>query len=73
MEIVRGRRNTQEDNAVACALRSWVQIPPGPFLLILEIRYYYEFNLDNCRTKSLALEGEGRVPYLECIHISLHS
>jgi hypothetical protein len=29
--------------------------------------------LTNCPAKSLALEGEGRLPYLECIHISLHS
>jgi hypothetical protein len=25
-------------------LRSWVQIPPGPFLSVLEIRYYFEIN-----------------------------
>jgi hypothetical protein len=36
-------------------LRSWVQIPPGPFLSVRELRYYFEFNLDNCRTKSLAM------------------
>jgi hypothetical protein len=32
-------------------LRSWVQIPPGPFLSVVQLRYYFEFNLDNCRTK----------------------
>ena len=36
-------------------LRSWVQIPPGPFLSVLEIRYYFEFILDNCRTNSAAM------------------
>jgi hypothetical protein len=34
-------------------LRSWVQIPPGPFLSVVQLRYYFEFNLDNCRTKKL--------------------
>jgi hypothetical protein len=33
--IMRGLRNH----------RSWVQIPPGPFLSALEIRYYFEFIL----------------------------
>jgi hypothetical protein len=33
-------------------LRSWVQIiPPGPFLPVVQLRYYLEFNLDNCSTK----------------------
>jgi hypothetical protein len=31
-------------------LRSWVQLPPGPFLPALEIRYCFEFNLGKCRT-----------------------
>ena len=34
---------------------SWVQIPPGPFLFVLEIRYCFESNLDECRTKDLAM------------------
>ena len=40
---IRGRRNTQEDNAVACALRSWVQIPPVHFFLL----YNYGINLSS--------------------------
>ena len=32
-------------------LRSWVQLPPGPFLPVVQIRYCFEFNLDNCLTK----------------------
>ena len=32
-------------------LRSWVQLPPGPFLSVVQLRYYFEFNLDNCLTK----------------------
>ncbi|MFL6486834.1 MAG: hypothetical protein ACJ71D_09035, partial [Nitrososphaera sp.] len=33
--------------------RSWVQIPPGPFLSVLEIRYYFEIVFGDCRTKIL--------------------
>jgi hypothetical protein len=37
-------------------MRSWVQIlPPGPFLSVVQLRYYFEFNLDNCRTNSAAI------------------
>ena len=31
-------------------MRSWVPLPPGPFLSVVQLRYYFEFNLDNCRT-----------------------
>jgi hypothetical protein len=37
----------------AAELRSWVQIPPGPFLSVMKVRHWFEFNLDNCRTKTL--------------------
>jgi hypothetical protein len=39
--------------SAAVELRSWVQIPPGPFLSARELRYYFEFDLDDCRTKTL--------------------
>jgi hypothetical protein len=34
-----------------CWLRSWVQLPPGPFLSVLEIRYYFELILGSCQIK----------------------
>ena len=37
------------------AARSWVQIPPGPFLTASELRYIIEFNFGYCRTKSLVM------------------
>jgi hypothetical protein len=37
-------------------LRSWVQIPPGPFLSVREIRYWFGFIFDECRTKCLRIE-----------------
>jgi hypothetical protein len=40
------------ESSLEILLRSWVQIPPGPFLPVREVRYYFEFNLDNCPTKS---------------------
>jgi hypothetical protein len=37
-------------------MRSWVPLPPpGPFLSVVQLRYYFEFNLDNCRTNSAAI------------------
>jgi hypothetical protein len=36
-------------------LRSWVQIPPGPFLTMRELRYYIELLFSSCRTKPLAM------------------
>jgi len=36
-------------------MRSWVQLPPSPFLSVVQLRYYFEFNLDNCRTNSAAI------------------
>jgi hypothetical protein len=36
-------------------LRSWVQIPPGPLLSVVQIRYYFERILDNCRTNPATL------------------
>jgi len=36
-------------------LRSWVQIPPGPFLSVSELRYYFELDFNNCRTNSAAM------------------
>jgi hypothetical protein len=36
-------------------LRSWVQIPPGPFLTMRELRYYFEFILIGWRTNSAVL------------------
>ena len=31
-------------------IRSWVQLPPGPLLPVVQLRHWFEFNLDNCRT-----------------------
>ena len=36
-------------------MRSWVPLPPSPFLSVVQLRYYFEFNLDNCRTNSAAI------------------
>jgi hypothetical protein len=36
----------------AKVLRSWVQIPPGPFLSVRELRYCFELILNKCRTNS---------------------
>jgi hypothetical protein len=36
-------------------LRSWVPLPPGPFLPSSRIRYYFEFDLGYCRTNSAAM------------------
>ena len=35
-------------------LRSWVQIPPGPFLTVRELWYCFELVLGGCPTKPLA-------------------
>jgi hypothetical protein len=39
-------------------LRSWVQIPPGPLFTVLELRYWVEFDFNNCQTDSAALQIE---------------
>ena len=36
-------------------LRSWVQIPPGPFLSVVQLRYWFEFIFGYGRTKALAM------------------
>jgi hypothetical protein len=36
-------------------LRSWVQIPPGPFLPSSRIRYWFEFISGSCQTILLAM------------------
>jgi hypothetical protein len=36
-------------------LRSWVPLPPGPFLSVMKLRYYFELDFNNCRTKTLAM------------------
>jgi hypothetical protein len=36
-------------------MRSWVQLPPGPLLPVVQLRHWFEFNLDNCRTNSAAM------------------
>ncbi len=36
-------------------MRSWVPLPPGPSLSVVQLRYYFEFNIDNCRTNSAAI------------------
>jgi hypothetical protein len=36
-------------------LRSWVQLPPGPFLTALEIRYCFELIFSGWRTNSAAM------------------
>ena len=33
-------------------LRSWVQLPPGPFLPVVQLRYWIELDFNNCRTKT---------------------
>jgi hypothetical protein len=32
-------------------LRSWVQLPPGPFFTVVQLRYYFECIFGHCRTK----------------------
>ena len=32
-------------------LRSWVQLPPGPFLPVVQLRYCFELDFGDCRTK----------------------
>ena len=39
----------------AKVLRSWVQLPPGPFLSVVQIRHYFELDFNNCRTNSAAM------------------
>ena len=34
-------------------LRSWVQIPPGPLLSVVQLLYCFERVFDECRTKIL--------------------
>ena len=36
-------------------LRSWVPLPPGPFLSVVQLRYYFEIVLGHCRTNSAAM------------------
>ena len=36
-------------------MRSWVPLPPGPYFPVVQLWYYSEFNLDNCRTNSAAI------------------
>src|SRR5918996_5729451 len=36
-----------------CMLRSWVQIPPCPFLSVVQLLHCFEFIIGSCRTKSL--------------------
>jgi hypothetical protein len=36
-------------------LRSWVQLPPGPFITVRKVRHYFELDFDNCRTNSAAM------------------
>ncbi len=36
-------------------MRSWVPLPPGSFLPVVQLRYYFVFNIDNCRTNSAAI------------------
>jgi hypothetical protein len=35
-----------------------VQIPPGPFLTVVQLRYWFEFTLGDCRTNSAAMHIE---------------
>jgi hypothetical protein len=48
-------------------LRSWVQIPPGPPLSVLEIRHWFEFILDNCRTNLAEISYPSFVWLLELL------
>jgi hypothetical protein len=32
-------------------LRSWVQLPPGPFFTVVQLRYYFECIFGHCQTK----------------------
>jgi hypothetical protein len=44
-------------------LRSWVQIPPGPFLSVLEIRYCFELILMSWRTNSAAMPLTDKIEF----------
>ena len=35
-------------------LRSWVQLPPGPFLITRELQHYFERVIESCRTKPIS-------------------
>ena len=39
---------------VAAELRSWVPLPPGPFLPVIELRQCFELDFNNCQTKPSA-------------------
>ena len=47
---IRERDNSSVIIHKTLKLRSWVQIPPGPLLTVLELRYYFELVLGSCRT-----------------------
>jgi hypothetical protein len=34
---------------------SWVQLPPGPFLSVVQLRYWFEFDFGDWRTNSAAM------------------
>jgi hypothetical protein len=46
-------------------LRSWVQIPPGPFLSVVQLRYWIEFILDYWRTNSAAMPPSYRKKFFD--------
>ena len=39
-------------------LRSWVQIPPGPSLSVVQLRYWFEIVLRSCGQKSIEMVME---------------
>jgi hypothetical protein len=46
---------TADKATIECWLRSWVQLPPGPFLTVVQIRHYFELDFNNCRTNIAAM------------------
>ncbi|MGH9927143.1 MAG: hypothetical protein ACRD5B_17390, partial [Nitrososphaeraceae archaeon] len=39
-------------------LRSWVPLPPSPFLPVIELRHYFELVLGSCPTKPAISKGK---------------
>jgi hypothetical protein len=48
-------REIEERKESLWLLRSWVQIPPGPFFPVIEIRHCFEIVFGSCRTDSVAM------------------
>ena len=44
-----------KEQRLGSRLRSWVQIPPGPLLSVVQVRYWFELILNTWRTNSAAI------------------